>query len=108
MPHRSRKTLAAALTAAASLAFTGLVVSAPASQAATTLTTTQFSPWDDGDDEDTVCDGVLDWTPEGFYRSGTTVHYGDHLWQTSQWVKGGEAPHDGSPVWTKVADCGRG
>ncbi|MEW1615331.1 MULTISPECIES: hypothetical protein [unclassified Streptomyces] len=106
MPHRSRKTFAAMLAAAASLAFTGLVISAPTGHAATTPTIAQFSPQDDGDDEeDTTCDGVIDWTPEAFYRSGTTVRHGDHLWQTNAWVKGGEEPHVGSSTWTIVADC---
>ncbi|KAG9124709.1 hypothetical protein FRC07_010532 [Ceratobasidium sp. 392] len=60
----------------------------------------------DDDDEDTVCTGGVEWEVGAFYRSGTTVHYGDHLWQTWKWVKAvkGEEPGN-AKWWTVVATC---
>ncbi|KAG8698855.1 hypothetical protein FRC09_006983 [Ceratobasidium sp. 395] len=60
----------------------------------------------DDDDDDTVCDGAVDWEEHATYRSGTTVHYGDHLWQTLKWNKGDKPGV--SPVWIIVATCPSG
>ncbi|KAG9104527.1 hypothetical protein FRC06_001613 [Ceratobasidium sp. 370] len=57
----------------------------------------------DDDDEDPTCSGFIDWESGATYRSGTTVHYGDHLWQTSKWVKGEEPGK--SSAWSIVATC---
>ncbi|KAG8746038.1 hypothetical protein FRC10_006377 [Ceratobasidium sp. 414] len=57
----------------------------------------------DDDDEDTTCIGIIDWSPGATFRSGSTVHYGDHLWQTYKWVKGEEPGK--SSAWTIVATC---
>ncbi|KAG9075762.1 hypothetical protein FS749_012530 [Ceratobasidium sp. UAMH 11750] len=57
----------------------------------------------DDDDEDPICNGLPHWQPESTYRSGSTVHFGDHLWQTLKWVK--EEEPGKSSAWSIVATC---
>ncbi|QRV98133.1 carbohydrate-binding domain protein [Ceratobasidium sp. AG-Ba] len=55
------------------------------------------------DDDDNTCVGVIDWEGGATYRSGTTVHYGEYLWQAAKWNKGDEP--DKSEIWKVVGDC---
>ncbi|QRW02445.1 carbohydrate-binding domain protein [Ceratobasidium sp. AG-Ba] len=55
------------------------------------------------DKKDSTGVGVIDWEISATYQSGTTVHYGDHLWQTNIWNKGDEPGK--SEHWKLVGDC---
>ncbi|CAE6444175.1 unnamed protein product [Rhizoctonia solani] len=50
-----------------------------------------------------ACRGLMIWHPDGFYRSGTTVRYHDHMWQCSRWNQG-KNPEE-SDVWRDLGAC---
>lgn len=49
------------------------------------------------------CRGMINWTEESRFRSGTTVRYHDHMWQCSRWNQG-ENPET-SDIWKDLGPC---
>ncbi|KAF8608276.1 hypothetical protein BDV93DRAFT_603121 [Ceratobasidium sp. AG-I] len=49
------------------------------------------------------CRGMVHWSNEGFFRSGTTVRYHGHMWQCTKWSKG-ENP-ESSDTWQDLGAC---